>query len=81
MYDDRSKAIAEMNKGISDSDAIDVIDEKIAKEIIATQRKELVSEIESIQKMKDSKGQMGAIFDVKIEFLDTKRSLKEKPQL
>ena len=73
MYDERNKAIADINNGILDSEALNSIDDSIAKEIIATQRKELVSEIECINKIKETKGKMGAIFEVKNKILGNKK--------
>ena len=51
-YANRNKVIANIEDGIEDAEALATIDEKIASQIIASQRKELVSEIEDINKVK-----------------------------
>ena len=58
---------------IEDAEALATIDDKIASQIIASQRKELVSEIEAINKVKHMKGQVAAIFDIKNKILGNKK--------
>ena len=58
MYAKRNDIIADINDGNKDSDALATIDDQISSQIIATQRKELVTEIEAINKMRITKGQM-----------------------
>ena len=58
---------------IEDAEALTTIDDKIASQIIASQRKELVSEIEAINKVKHMKGQVAAIFDIKNKILGNKK--------
>ena len=59
---------------IEDAEALATIDDKIASQIIASQRKELVSEIEAINKVKHMKGQVAAIFDIKNKILSNKKN-------
>ena len=73
MYAKRNDIIADINDGNKDSDALATIDDQISSQIIATQRKELVTEKEAINKMRITKGQMGTIFDMKNRLLGNKK--------
>ena len=73
IYANRNKVIDNINDGIEDAEALATIYDKIASQIIASQRKELVSEIEAINKVKHMKGQVAAIFDIKNKILGNKK--------
>ena len=73
LYNERNKLMCNINDDEEASKDVTEIDQKIAKQIIETQRKELVKEIESIHKMKHSKGIVGAVFDVRNKILGNKK--------
>ena len=73
MYEERNNIICRINDDKETNDVLEALDGKIAKQIIVSQRKELVEDIAEIQKLKKKSGQVGAVFNVKNRILGNKK--------